>query len=107
MKEYHERTATYRFTLPVVQGYIQDDGRLAKLRYAVAFDNGTMYGWRMAKNSSPWHATVDNNKGYQLRYVVDLKWRGPRYGRSHDTLRGNARAVDVYVRLRRDFNYHA
>lgn len=109
----HQRTSDYRFTLPVKLGIIQDDGSLAKLRYRAAFDNGVMYGWRMAKNSErvssskAGSAGFDDveDKGYQLRYVIALQWRGPRYGRSHTTLREHARAVDVYVRLRRDYNH--
>jgi len=87
-----QRSQSYQFTLPVSQGEILDDqvGRLAQLSATVRSINAL-------------GATEANR-----RYVIDLKWRGPRDGRTIDgrhytTARQDARAVDVYVRRRRDW----
>lgn len=89
-----ERTPSYRFTLPVAQGIIQDDGQLDSLREDVAMVNRTFS--RVA-------AYLPDGSPLRRRYVVDLKYRGPRHGSFHRTPVWAAHAVDVYVRLRRDW----
>ena len=88
------RTENYRFTLPVVHGIIQDDGRLDTLRQRVAYDNG-----KRSRARRTWPTPTLERR----RYVVDLKYRGPRHGSFHRTPVWAAYAVDVYVRLRRDW----
>ena len=65
----------YRFTLPVVHGVIQVC---------------------RAEN-----ALVEKD----TRLVVDLKYRGPRFGRHYTTSPDCAYAVDVYLRERREWSY--
>jgi len=91
-----QRSANYRYTLSVVDGQIQDTGHLEMLRQIIATRNADM-----RRNGTG--ARVHRSYHEQLRYVIDLKWRGPRHGRYYTTLRQHARAVDVYVRLRRDW----
>lgn len=88
------RTENYRFTLPVVHGIIQDDGRLDTLRQRVADDNG-----KRSRARRTWPTPTPERR----RFVIDLKWRGPRHGSYYNTPRQYACAVDVYVRLRRDW----
>jgi len=82
-----QRSRNYQFTLPVQAGEILDDqvGRLAQLRATVRSIN------------------APRRQARQGRFVIDLKWRGPRYGARYTTARQHARAVDVYVRLRVDW----
>jgi hypothetical protein len=76
----------YRFTLPVVHGVIQDpQHRLAQLRLVCRAEN----------------ALVEKD----TRLVVDLKYRGPRFGRHYTTSPDCAYAVDVYLRERREWSY--
>ena len=81
------RTSTnYRFTLPVVNGVIQDpEHTLDRLRAICAFENR---GWQCQVGR---------------RWVVDLKYRGPRCGQHYNTPRDAAYAVDVYRRLRQEW----
>lgn len=81
-----QRSQSYQFTLPVSHGEILDEqvGRLEQLRDTVRSMNAL--------------GATDSHS----RFVIDLKWRGPRYGH-YTTARRHARAVDVYVRLRRDW----
>lgn len=83
-----QRSQSYQFTLPVSQGEILDDqvGRLAQLRATVRSINA-----------------LNCFTSTDCRFVIDLKWRGPRYGARYTTTRQHARAVDVYVRLREDW----
>lgn len=95
---YHEellhmrRSTSYRFTLPVIAGAIQDpEGRLRDLIVAVRFDNAVRSqreNWLMARR----------------RFVIEKKYRGPREGNRHRTPQHRAHAVDVYVYDRRDWN---
>ena len=72
----------YLFTLPVVHGVIQDpQQRLPQLRLECRAENALI-----AKDT---------------RFVVDLKYRGPRCGQHYNTPRDAADAVDVYLRERR------
>ena len=76
----------YLFTLPVINGVIQDpQQRLSQLRFECRAEN----------------ALVEKD----TRTVVDLKYRGPRCGRRYTTLADCAYAVDVYRRERRDWSY--
>lgn len=78
----------YQFTLPVVNGKIQDvDGELVQLRLNCQTDN-----FFDRESLSP--------SGF--RWVVDLKFRGPRFRRPYTSPRDTAYAVDVYVRRRRE-----
>ena len=76
-----QRSLNYQFTLPVDNGQIQDRALLDTLRQRVA-----------TLNTEPTH-----------RYVIDLKWRGPRHGDPYNTSREHAYAVDVYLRRRREW----
>jgi len=94
-----QRSQNYQFTLPVSQGEILDDqvGRLAQLRATVRSINAL----GAIESEYSRYGIADR------RFVIDLKWRGPRYGARYTTARQHARAVDVYVRLRRDWTYWA
>ena len=85
------RTSTnYQFTLPVVRGVIQDpQNTLGRLQYACIAENQR----RRVRVGPP----------CPTRWVVDLKYRGPRGGRPYTTPREAAYAVDVYKRLRREW----
>lgn len=79
------RSTYYQFTLPVVNGEIQDsNGELAQLRYAVRQSNA-----RRIRGLS------------RRRHVLDLKYRGPRLGNRYNTPRAVAYAADVYLYWRR------
>lgn len=95
---YHEeqmkestRSTSYCFTLPVVNGDIQDDGRLDALYDEIATTNADI--------------RLDTRCRHQRRYrvVIDLKWRGPRHGQRYDSPRQYAHAVDVYARARSEW----
>ena len=86
------RTSTnYQFTLPVVRGVIQDpQNTLGRLQYACIAENQR----RRVRIIGPcWPG----------RWVVDLKYRGPRCGQHYNTPRDAAYAVDVYQRLRQEW----
>lgn len=79
------RSTYYQFTLPVVNGEIQDpNGELAQLRCAVRQSNA-----RRIRGLS------------RRRHVLDLKYRGPRLGNRYNTPRDAAHSADVYLYWRR------
>jgi hypothetical protein len=89
------RSHTYRFTLPVIGGVIWDThGRLDTLRAVVSGDNALLRRTRIVTIVPQ---TVTH------RYVIDLKYRGPRRGARYNTPKQYATAVDVYLRLRADW----
>jgi len=82
----------YKVTLPVVNGVIQDPqdviGQLRK--------DCVTYNWYL-------RALRGRNAEFDSRFVIDLKYRGPRMGNYYTTLRDCAYAVDVYQRLRKEW----
>ena len=84
------RSQNYQFTLPVVQGVIQDpQGLLRRLQSACHTENQ--------------RARLADGPTRPTRWVVDLKYRGPRCGHYYNTPRDAAYAVDIYRRARREW----
>jgi hypothetical protein len=73
------RSEYFQFTLPVVNGQIQQRAAVDALRDVCAF-----------KNASARRA------GVKIRWAVDFKYRGPRFGARYMSPKQTAYAVDVY-----------
>lgn len=84
----------YKVTLPVVNGVIQDpQDVIDQLRKDCATNNQHLRALRV----------MSTNAEFDSRFVIDLKYRGPRMGNYYTTLRDCAYAVDVYQRLRKEW----
>ena len=90
----------YQVTLPVVNGVIQDSQNiLGQLRNdCVCSNQRRAEAVAIIRASSRIAPAIET-----VRWVVDLKYRGPRLGRRYTTLRDCAYAVDVYKRLRQEW----
>jgi hypothetical protein len=86
------RSQHYQYTLPVVDGVIQDPQQtLTQLRAQCRADNQQQ------------RRAYGRMRG-PTRWVIELKYRGPRCGQPYNTPKDAAYAVDVYKRLRREWN---